>query len=199
MQINGPFWRPLPVGGMKPAPETRGRVNKRRQPSRRAQRRFDGSSRGTRPVCGRSLRSSAASCIIAAVESIETTHCSGDGRNYIVGITAQPSASIGDGEFRAPPDRSGDALHMIKGPTAAQCREFADHHKARARDPGISQGRSIVLLKADARDLRCDRHRFISGRQYPWSADCPVGPADGRRLPSCLDRRRIRILQSCGS
>ena len=62
-----------------------------------------------------------------------------------MGITAQPSASIGDGEFRAPPDRSGDALHMIKGPTPAQCREFADHHKARARDPGISQKRATLF------------------------------------------------------
>jgi len=49
------------------------------------------------------------------------------------------------GSFALPPDRSGDALHMIKGPTPAQCREFADHHKARARDPGISQKRATLF------------------------------------------------------
>ena len=49
------------------------------------------------------------------------------------------------GSFALPPDRSGDALLMIKGLTAAQCREFADHHKARARDPGISQKRATLL------------------------------------------------------
>jgi hypothetical protein len=34
---------------------------------------------------------------------------------------------------------------MIKGPTAAQCREFADHYKARARDAGISQKRATLF------------------------------------------------------
>jgi hypothetical protein len=34
---------------------------------------------------------------------------------------------------------------MIKDLTAAQCREFADHHKARARDPGISQKRATLF------------------------------------------------------
>jgi hypothetical protein len=40
---------------------------------------------------------------------------------------------------------------------------------------------------------------LISGRQYPWSPYCSVGPAVGLKLPSCLDRGRIRILQNCGS
>jgi hypothetical protein len=34
---------------------------------------------------------------------------------------------------------------MIKGLTAVQRREFADQHKARARDPGISQKGATLL------------------------------------------------------
>ena len=65
---------------------------------------------------------------------------------YIVGVTAQPSASIGDGGVsRSRLIDPGGALLMIKGLAAAQCREFAEHHKAQAKDPGISQKRATLF------------------------------------------------------
>ena len=65
---------------------------------------------------------------------------------YIVGVTAPPSASIGDeGVSRSRLIDPGGALLMIKGLTAAECREFADYHKARASGPGISQKRATLL------------------------------------------------------